>query len=63
MKVFNAICLEDKTFSDGKLSLSIKRGNEYTISSTKEDGTVTVLSNCWVSGVDVALFGGILPIN
>jgi len=61
MRTFRGICLEDTVISDGNLSLSLKRGQEYIISTPRSDNTVTVCSSCWASGIPVSLFGGLVP--
>lgn len=61
MKTFKGICLEDTVISDDKLSLSLKRGQEYIISPPDKDNTVTVFSSCWASGIPASLFGGLVP--
>lgn len=61
MKTFHRICLQDYHVTDGKVSFVLKRGAEYITSVEREDGTVTVFTQFWISGIPVSLFGGSVP--
>ena len=61
MKVFKAICLEDRHYTDGYKEQFLKRGKEYTISAEK-DGQVMVFSTHWFKE-DAGIFGGVLPLG
>ena len=61
MKTYKGICLKDEVITDGKHSLSLKRGSEYIISTVDGNNTVTVFSIYWASGVSASLFGGLKP--
>ena len=50
MKTYNRICTQD--YFD-----YLKRGKEY-ITSEEKDGTVTVFTSKWISGVPVEIFAG-----
>ena len=57
MKTFNRICIKDyqRIDSIGQV-FNVKRGKEY-LTSSEEDGEVTVFSNFWVK-VPVNIFAG-----
>ena len=57
MKTFNRICIKDYQRIDriGQV-FNVKRGKEY-LTSSEEDGEVTVFSNFWVK-VPVNIFAG-----
>ena len=58
MMTFNRICLEDYEMEDGDRQFTLKRGQEYTTSPTREaDETVMVFSRYWVR-VPVRIFAG-----
>jgi len=58
VKTFKRICIEDWTTSDAVgNSFTVVRGKEYTTTSEREDGTVTVFSSDWVVA-PVSIFAG-----
>jgi len=57
MKTFKRVCIEELIVTDGDRSMKIERSKEYTTTPEK-NGTVTVFSSWWVSGVPVKIFAG-----
>jgi len=61
MKTFRRICLRDYAVIEAETSFTLRRGEEYITSVEGKDGTVTVYTHYWISGVPVSLFGGEVP--
>lgn len=61
MKTYCRICLHDYSVTDDDRSFTLQRGAEYLTSAKRDDGTVTVFTSYWISGVPVLLFGGEVP--
>ena len=61
MKTFLGICLQEQELTDGKKTMLLERGKEYTISVPDARNEVTVFSNYLASGVPASIFGGLVP--
>jgi len=63
MKIFNRICLKDyKLVAENGDALELERGQEYTTSPDREDGTCVVFSRYWAP-VPVEIFAGAIPFT
>jgi hypothetical protein len=62
MKVFTRICIQDWSITaENGDHFEVKRGNEYTTSADRPDGTCKVFGGFWVN-VPLECFGGTLPL-